>query len=105
VTNPRNTVFSIKRFMGRRVEEVTEESKRVPYKLATGPNDLVAVDIQGKAYTPPEISAMILQKMKQTAGILLSGTGHGDRVGAGPKTTGKSEGLGLCFKSLRILGR
>ena len=67
VTNPQNTVFSIKRFMGRRINEVTEELKRVPYKVVSGPNELVAVDIQGKQYTPPEISAMILQKMKQTA--------------------------------------
>jgi molecular chaperone DnaK len=67
VTNPKNTVFSIKRFMGRRINEVTEESKRVPYKVVDGPNGLGAVDIGGKKYTPPEISAMILQKMKQTA--------------------------------------
>ncbi|MBI4502087.1 MAG: Hsp70 family protein, partial [Gemmatimonadetes bacterium] len=67
VTNPRNTVFSIKRFMGRRMEEVTEEIKRVPYKVHPGPSGLASVDIGGKTYTPPEISAMILQKMKQTA--------------------------------------
>ena len=67
VTNPQNTVFSIKRFMGRRVSEVSEESKRVPYKVSSGKNDLASVDIQGKTYTPPEISAMILQKMRQTA--------------------------------------
>src|SRR5579862_2053964 len=67
VTNPQNTVFSIKRFMGRRLPEVTEESKRVPYRVVEGPNGLAAVDIGGKRYTPPEISAMILQKMKQTA--------------------------------------
>jgi molecular chaperone DnaK len=67
VTNPKNTVFSIKRFMGRRIGEVTEETKRVPYKVVAGPNDLVAVEIGTKKYTPPEISAMILQKMKQTA--------------------------------------
>src|SRR6266853_6187080 len=67
VTNPQNTIFSIKRFMGRRSSEVVEETKRVPYKVVPGPNELVAVDIQGKRYTPPEISAMILQKMKQTA--------------------------------------
>src|SRR6266566_3049508 len=56
VTNPQNTVFSIKRFMGRRISEVVEET-----------NGLASVEIQGKRYTPPEISAMILQKMKQTA--------------------------------------
>jgi len=67
VTNPTNTVFSIKRFMGRKLSEATEELKRVPYKVARGANDQVAVEVQGKTYTPPEISAMILQKMKQTA--------------------------------------
>src|SRR5947209_4678661 len=67
VTNPQNTVFSIKRFMGRRTSEVVEETKRVPYKVVEGPNGLASVEIQGKRYTPPEISAMILQKMKQTA--------------------------------------
>jgi molecular chaperone DnaK len=67
VTNPQNTVFSIKRFMGRKISEVSEEIKRVPYKVVTGPNELTVTEIQGKRYTPPEISAMILQKMKQTA--------------------------------------
>ncbi len=67
VTNPQNTVFSIKRFMGRKMSEVTEEIKRVPYKVVAGPNDMAVVEVQGKRYTPPEISAMILQKMKQTA--------------------------------------
>ncbi|HEY6091778.1 MAG TPA: molecular chaperone DnaK [Gemmatimonadales bacterium] len=67
VTNPQNTVFSIKRFMGRRQEEVSEEIKRVPYKVVRGQNGLASVDISGKQYTPPEISAMILQKMRQTA--------------------------------------
>jgi molecular chaperone DnaK len=67
VTNPKQTVFSIKRFMGRRMNEVTEELKKVPYKVVDGPNGLVAVEIASKRYTPPEISAMILQKMKQTA--------------------------------------
>jgi molecular chaperone DnaK len=67
VTNPRNTVFSIKRFMGRRVPEVPEEIKRVPYTVVEGPSGLASVEVQGKRYTPPEISAMVLQKMKQTA--------------------------------------
>ena len=67
VTNPRQTIFSIKRFMGRRMEEVKEEASRVPYKIENGANGLATVEIQGKKYTPPEISAMILQKMKQTA--------------------------------------
>ena len=67
VTNPANTVFSIKRFMGRRIEEVTNETGMVPYKVAAGQNSLASVEVQGKTYTPPEISAMILQKMRQTA--------------------------------------
>ncbi|HVZ77430.1 MAG TPA: molecular chaperone DnaK [Gemmatimonadaceae bacterium] len=67
VTNPQNTVFSIKRFMGRKVGEVQGEITRVPYKVAAGSNDVATVEVQGKRYTAPEISAMILQKMKQTA--------------------------------------
>jgi molecular chaperone DnaK len=67
VTNPQNTVFSIKRFMGRKMSEVADETKRVPYKVVAGSNDVATVEVQGKRYSPPEISAMILQKMKQTA--------------------------------------
>jgi len=67
VTNPQNTIFSIKRFMGRKISEVQEETKRVPYKVATGPNDVAMIEVAGKRYSAPEISAMILQKMKQTA--------------------------------------
>ena len=67
VTNPQNTVFSIKRFMGRKISEVADEIKRVPYKVVAGSNDVATVEVQGKRYPPPEISAMILQKMKQTA--------------------------------------
>ena len=67
VTNPENTIFSIKRFMGRRYNEVSEEMTMVPYKVAAGPNGDVRVKAQGKEYTPPEISAMILQKLKQAA--------------------------------------
>ncbi len=74
VTNPKNTVFSIKRFMGRKSSEVTEESKRVPYAIVSGSNDQVSVEVGGKRFTPPEISAMILQKMRQTAEDYLGHT-------------------------------
>ena len=74
VTNPKQTIFSIKRFMGRRLQEVNEEAKRVPYKITSGPNGMAAVEIGGKSYSPPEISAMILQKMKQTAEDYLGTT-------------------------------
>jgi len=67
VTNPENTVFSIKRFMGRRYDEVLEEIKLVPYKVVKAPNGDVRIDIRGKQYSPPEISAMILRKLKEAA--------------------------------------
>jgi molecular chaperone DnaK len=67
VTNPENTVFSIKRFMGRKLAEVDEEAKLVPYKVLSGSNGDVEVKMGDKTYTPPEISAMILQKMRQAA--------------------------------------
>ena len=67
VTNPENTVFSVKRFMGRKVNEVTEETKRVPYKVAAGTNNEARISVRGKQYSPPEISAMVLQKLKQAA--------------------------------------
>ncbi len=66
-TNPKNTIFSIKRFMGRRHNEVSTEEKTVPYKVIGGANDPVKVEIRGEAYTPPEISATILQDLKKTA--------------------------------------
>ncbi len=67
VTNPERTVYSIKRFMGRRRDEVAEETSLVPYKVVDGKDGSAAVDVDGKAYTPQEISAMILQKMKRSA--------------------------------------
>jgi molecular chaperone DnaK len=67
ITNPENTVFSIKRFMGRRYDEVNEEMKMVPYKVVRGDNGDARVDISGKKYSPPEISAMILTKLKEAA--------------------------------------
>ena len=67
VTNPEHTVFSIKRFMGRRHSEVSSEEKIVPYKITGAADELVKVDIRGKEYTPPEISAMILQDLRKTA--------------------------------------
>ncbi len=67
ITNPENTVFSIKRFMGRRFDEVSEEMKMVPYRVVRAENGDARVDIKGKKSSPPEISAMILQKLKQAA--------------------------------------
>jgi molecular chaperone DnaK len=67
VTNPENTIFSIKRFMGRKLAEVSEEQKLVPYKVVSGPNADAQVKMGDKTYTPPEVSAMILQKMRQAA--------------------------------------
>ncbi|MBN8834397.1 MAG: molecular chaperone DnaK [Niastella sp. SCN 39-18] len=67
ITNPQNTITSVKRFMGRRFDEVTEESSHWSYKIVKGDNNTVRIDIDGRPYTPQEISAMILQKMKKTA--------------------------------------
>jgi len=67
ITNPQNTISSVKRFMGRRFDEVTEEMSHISYKVVKGDNNTVRIDIDGRPYTPQEISAMILQKMKKTA--------------------------------------
>lgn len=74
ITNPRRTIFSIKRFMGRRHNEVMSEEKLVPYKVVGGQSELVKVDIDGKQYTPPEISAMVLRKLKEAAEAYLGHT-------------------------------
>jgi molecular chaperone DnaK len=73
ITNPENTVFSIKRFMGRRFDEVNEEMKMVPYKVVRGENNDARVEISGKKMSPPEISAMILTKLKEAAESYLGG--------------------------------
>src|SRR5262245_37512026 len=65
--NPRRTIYSIKRFMGRRHDEVQAEEKLVPYKVVGGPNELVKVEVDGKQFTPPEISALVLRKLKEAA--------------------------------------
>ncbi len=67
VTNPKNTIFSIKRFMGRRIDEIAKEKEEVPYEIMAGDGGSTRVRIDGKLYSPPEISAMVLQKMKKTA--------------------------------------
>ena len=67
VTNPENTIFSIKRFMGRKEAEVRDEESMVPYQVVAGPNGDARVSADGKQYAPPEISAMILQKLKKDA--------------------------------------
>ncbi len=67
VTNPEKTVSSVKRFMGRRFDEVTEEIKTIPFKVVKGENDSARIEIEGKVYSPPEISAMVLQKLKSAA--------------------------------------
>ena len=67
ITNPTETIYSIKRFMGRRHDEVKTEEKMVPYKILGGPNEFVKVHTSKRDYTPPEISAMILRKLKEAA--------------------------------------
>ncbi len=67
VTNPENTIFSSKRFIGRRFEEVNEEVKRVPYKLVRGEHGDAVFELRGKKVTPPEVSARVLQKLKKAA--------------------------------------
>ncbi|MBS0206135.1 MAG: molecular chaperone DnaK [Planctomycetes bacterium] len=74
VTNPKNTIYSIKRFMGRRHSEVESEEKIVPYKVIGGANEYVKVEVHGKTYTPPEVSAQVLRKLKEAAEAYLGHT-------------------------------
>ncbi|MFN9433252.1 MAG: Hsp70 family protein, partial [Acidobacteriota bacterium] len=71
VTNPENTIYSAKRFMGRRLNEVAEEAKLVPYKVSGGDNGDARIDVQGKQYAPPEISSLVLKKLKEAAEAYL----------------------------------
>src|SRR3954462_6699449 len=75
ILNPDATVYSVKRFIGRKWDEVTDEAKMVSYKVAPGPNDAVRIEIRGKQYAPEEISAIILRKLAEDAGKFL-----GERV-------------------------
>ena len=107
VTNSRNTVYSIKRFMGRKFDEVQEETKRVPYKVVRAANGdaQVEVEVDGKAkvFSPPEISAMILAKLKAGARVVhvdLADTGTGIPVAIQPRIfesflSGRADGTGL----------
>src|SRR3979409_2633853 len=108
VTNPENTIFSIKRFMGRKYDEVTEEMTIVPYEVLKGPNGDVRVKAAGKDYAPPEISAMILQKLKWDAEAYL-GEPVSDAVITVPayfnnaqREATKDAGKIACLKVLRI---
>src|SRR6187431_2411517 len=74
VTNPEHTIFSIKRFMGRRFDEVSAEASRVPYRVVSADKGDAWVDVRGRKYSPPEISAMVLQKLKQAAEDYLGET-------------------------------
>ena len=84
VTNPENTLYSIKRFMGRKYDEVSDEIKQVPYKVEKASNGDVRINAEGKQYNPPEIAAMVLQKLKQSAEDYLGSQGRkGCNYGAG----------------------
>src|SRR6185503_16885008 len=105
VINPENTIYSVKRFIGRRYEEVQDELKNVPYKVVPGPNKDVRFDIQGKLYSPEEISAMVLRKLvddaakylgeKVTDGVITVPAYFNDAQRQATKDAGKIAGLNV----------
>ncbi len=99
VTNPTKTVYSVKRFMGNKFSESKKETERVPYKVVKGDNDTPRVDIDGRLYTPQELSAMILQKMKKTAEDYL-GTSVEEAVITVPAIIDRNTDLKLVSKRI-----
>ena len=96
ITNPKNTIFSIKRFMGETYDQVQKEIARVPYSVVKGDNNTPRVDIEGRLYTPQEISAIILQKMKKTAEDYLGSCDYRAGLFFGFSASGDERGRTDC---------